>query len=45
MSEVLEFTLDKFTFKVPTDRLYSSEGLWALEMDAKIRIGLSDYLQ
>lgn len=45
MSEVLEFRLDKFTFKVPTDRLYSSEGLWALEMDAKIRIGLSDYLQ
>ena len=45
MTEFLETTLDKFIFKVATDRYYSSEGLWALSDGNRIRIGLSDFLQ
>ncbi len=45
MSEMLEFTLDKFTFRVATDRLYSPAGLWAKEDGGAITIGLSDFLQ
>ncbi len=45
MSEVLETTVDKFTFKVPTDRSYSREGLWVQEVNGRVRIGLTDFLQ
>jgi glycine cleavage system H protein len=49
MPEFLEKTVDKFTFRVATDRYYTSEGLWALWMqpqaDHRLRIGLTDYLQ
>ncbi len=46
MPEYLEATVDKFTFRVATDRAYSSEGVWALaEGDSRVRIGLSDFLQ
>lgn len=45
MDEFLQTIVDKFTFKVATDRLYSREGIWALESDGRVRIGLSDYLQ
>ena len=45
MSEVLEFIIDKFTFKVPTDRYYHREGVWALAEGDRVRIGLSDFLQ
>lgn len=45
MPEFLETTVDKFTFKVATDRYYSSEGLWALAEGSRVRIGLSDFLQ
>ena len=45
MPDFLETTVDKFTFKVATDRLYTSEGVWAKEEDGRIRIGLSDFLQ
>jgi glycine cleavage system H protein len=45
MKDVLEFTLDKFTFRVPTDRYYSDEGLWAKAEDGQVRIGLSDFVQ
>jgi glycine cleavage system H protein len=45
MSEFLETTVDKFIFKVATDRYYSSEGLWVKSDGDQIRIGLSDFLQ
>ena len=45
MTEFLETSVDKFVFKVATDRYYSSEGLWALVDGNRIRIGLSDFLQ
>lgn len=45
MTEYLETTVDKFTFKVATDRLYSAEGVWAKAEGKLVRIGLSDFLQ
>jgi glycine cleavage system H protein len=45
MTEYLETTVDKFIFKVATDRYYSSEGLWAKADGNLVRIGLSDFLQ
>jgi glycine cleavage system H protein len=49
MSAFLETTIDKFTFRVPTDRLYSRDGVWVLRLDAKdgvrIRVGVTDFLQ
>jgi glycine cleavage system H protein len=45
MTEYLETTVDKFIFKVATDRNYSSEGLWAKADGNLVRIGLSDFLQ
>jgi len=45
MPEFMETTVDKFTFKVATDRYYSEQGIWALRTGKVIRIGLSDYLQ
>ena len=45
MPEYLEITVDKFTFKIATDRYYSGEGVWAKPEGGHIRIGLSDYVQ
>ena len=49
MPQFLEKTVDKFTFRVATDRLYSPEGIWVLSMEAgvqgRVRIGLTDFMQ
>lgn len=47
MPEYLETTVDKFTFRVATDRLYSPEGVWVLPEpeSTRVRVGLADYLQ
>ncbi len=46
MTDFLEITVDKFTFKVASDRRYSAEGMWALEEPGgRVRIGLSDFQQ
>jgi glycine cleavage system H protein len=49
MVEYLEATVDKFTFKVPTDRLYCRDGLWVSWLEPRggrhVRVGLTDYLQ
>ena len=45
MTEYLETRVDKFTFKVATDRLYGAEGVWAKAEGNLVRIGLSDFLQ
>lgn len=47
MPDFLETTIDKFIFKVATDRLYSPEGVWALEEEggSRVRLGISDYQQ
>jgi glycine cleavage system H protein len=45
LPEFLETLVDKFTFKVATDRFYNREGVWAKTEGNLIRIGLSDFLQ
>jgi len=47
MPEYLETTADKFTFRVATDRFYSSQGVWVKPESAtkRVRIGLADYPQ
>jgi glycine cleavage system H protein len=49
MPEYLETTIDKFIFRVATDRLYSSDGVWTFcaesQGNRQVRIGLTDYLQ
>lgn len=45
MPEFLEYTLDKFTFRVATDRQYHAAGLWAKEDNGRVTLGLSDFLQ
>jgi glycine cleavage system H protein len=47
MPEYLEATVDKFIFRVATDRLYSSHGIWILPLEPPgfVRLGLTDYLQ
>lgn len=45
MSEYLEATIDKFIFRVATNRLYSPEGVWALAEGSRVRVGITDYLQ
>jgi glycine cleavage system H protein len=49
MPEFLRTTIDKFTFLVATDRLYTAEGVWALwiQLNAptRVRLGVSDFIQ
>ncbi len=45
MAEFLEFTLDKFTFKVTTDRFYNPEGVWAKAEGNRVTVGVSDFFQ
>lgn len=45
MPDYLETTVDKFIFKVATDRHYTAEGLWALAEGNRVRIGMTDFLQ
>jgi glycine cleavage system H protein len=49
MSAFLETTVDKFTFRVATDRLYAADGVWVLRLDGKdgvrVRVGVTDFMQ
>jgi glycine cleavage system H protein len=45
MTETLDYTIDKFTFRTATDRFYTDEGLWAKPENNLVRIGISDFLQ
>ena len=45
MPEYLETTVDKFIFRVATDRYYNDEGVWARAEGNRVRVGLSDFLQ
>jgi glycine cleavage system H protein len=45
MAEFLETAVDKFIFKVATDRYYNSEGVWAKADGNRVHIGMSDFLQ
>lgn len=45
MTEFLETTIDKFTFRVDPRCLYSAEGIWVRLKGDCARLGLSDFLQ
>ena len=45
MAECLEYTLDKFTFEVAMDRLYSPAGVWARAEGEQVTVGVSDFFQ
>lgn len=45
MCEYLEFTHDKFNFRVATDRVYHAQGVWAKAVGKRVTVGVSDYFQ
>lgn len=46
MPEYLQTTIDKFTFKVATDRRYSPDGIWLEDLgDGGVRVGVTDFVQ
>jgi glycine cleavage system H protein len=45
MTDTIELNIDKFIFRIATDRLYSKEGMWVKRDDQKVQLGISDYLQ
>ncbi|UCG24849.1 MAG: hypothetical protein JSW55_02290, partial [Chloroflexota bacterium] len=45
MVEFLEYGLDKFTFRVAMDRLYSPAGVWVKAGGQRITVGVSDFFQ
>ncbi len=46
MPEYLETAVDKFIFRVATDRLYGRDGIWLLAAgEGRVRLGVSDYFQ
>src|SRR4030042_5504321 len=45
MPDFLEFTIDKFTFRVADNRYYTAAGVWAMAKANRIQIGLSDFQQ
>lgn len=49
MSEYLQTTIDKFTFRVAKDRLYTADGVWLLPVQShstqRVRVGVTDFFQ
>ena len=45
MPDFLETTVDKFIFRVATDRLYCPDGVWVLHEAGRMRLGVTDYQQ
>ncbi len=45
MPDFMEFKVDKFTFRVATDRWYNEMGVWVKWEGLNVEIGISDYLQ
>ena len=45
MTEFMETTIDKFTFRVDPSCLYSVEGIWIRQEGGRAILGMSDFLQ
>lgn len=45
MPETLELMVDKFIFRIATDRVYSRSGWWVKKENRAVRLGISDYMQ
>ncbi len=44
-TEYLEAIVDKFVFRVPRDRRYTDADIWAKREGARVRVGVTDFLQ
>lgn len=44
-AEVLQVTVDKFTFRFPADLFYSDAGVWVRFEGPRARLGISDFMQ
>jgi glycine cleavage system H protein len=42
---MLKLTIDKFTFRIPTDLHYSEAGVWIRMEGQHARLGISDFVQ
>ncbi len=45
LNDSLSLTVDKFTFRFPTNLLYSEAGLWIRQEGNLFRLGMSDFAQ
>jgi glycine cleavage system H protein len=49
MPEYLQTSIDKFTFRVAKDRLYTADGVWILPLPPqsaqRVRVGVTDFFQ
>jgi glycine cleavage system H protein len=44
-NDEIKFTADKFIFRFPQKLRYSQEGLWVMQEDGLLQIGISDFIQ
>jgi glycine cleavage system H protein len=44
-NEMLQLTIDKFTFQFPADLRYTEAGIWIRIEDQRARLGISDFIQ
>jgi glycine cleavage system H protein len=44
-NDEISFTIDKFVFRFPGNRLYSPDGLWITQEGGLLRIGMADFIQ
>jgi glycine cleavage system H protein len=44
-NEMLQLTVDKFTFRFPTDLRYTEVGVWIRIEGRRARLGISDFIQ
>jgi glycine cleavage system H protein len=44
-NDEIKFIVDKFIFRFPRKLLYSQDGLWIMQEDGLLRIGMSDFIQ
>ena len=44
-NDEIKFTVDKFIFRFPRKVHYSPDGLWIMQENGLLRIGMSDFVQ
>ena len=44
-NDEIKFTVDKFIFRFPRNLHYSPDGLWIMQENGLLRIGMSDFIQ
>jgi glycine cleavage system H protein len=44
-NDEIKFTVDKFIFRFPRKLHYSPDGLWIMQEDGLLRVGMADFIQ